>query len=222
MARFDYWLLISIFWHLCWFSAVGVVVTPEKEEENFTVVSFLGSILDETNFKVTEETPGPAIKQVDSSHNALTPVIAAPERQVSESVMRVLEDKKTAMVPFGGSKENPADVSPPEEARGLKAPEFEIEGPAAERRVMYKPALPAYPKWAEEAGLVFDLTLKFSVNQVGEVMLVETLVSSGYPQIDATGMRYLKNWLFNPLSPGYKTITQWGKINIKFRLESNK
>ncbi|MBI3990571.1 MAG: energy transducer TonB, partial [Candidatus Omnitrophica bacterium] len=168
----------------------------------------------------SEQKQGVILEPVNLVKYAASPPVTFPERRSPESSLDASKSGVVSLTPFGSVKEGPPEESPMEEMKGVKAPELEIEGPAKERVVLYKPPLPPYPKWAEMAGLDFDLVLKFMVNQKGEVKLVETLISSGYPQVDTLGLRYLKNWRFNPLSSEDDKAGQWGKIKIKFRLES--
>lgn len=81
------------------------------------------------------------------------------------------------------------------------------------RDILYKPPLPEYHLWMDEAEGDFKVEFEFLVSPQGRVIAVKKLTSSGLPGIDTQAMRYLKKWQFAP-SPK----EQWGRIRLNFEL----
>ena len=86
-----------------------------------------------------------------------------------------------------------------------------------QRSVLYKPPLPEFPGWAQALQRTFFLELKLLILPEGAVESVENLVSSGYPELDAIGERYVRKWRFMPLPAGSEQQEQWAVITLEFR-----
>jgi len=85
------------------------------------------------------------------------------------------------------------------------------------RSIIFKPESPEYPAWAKSLGSEFEIELKFSILPDGTVGIIEKVISSGYPEIDEIGMRYIRKWKFMPLTKNALPQHQWGIIKLFFR-----
>lgn len=87
----------------------------------------------------------------------------------------------------------------------------DIEGPAAQRRVIDKPR--SFPKL--ELDEAVDIRLKFWVlpdGTVGEVLPLQR----GDVRLEQAAIAYLKNWRFNPVASDQPVV--WGIIVIRYQL----
>ncbi|MBI4845558.1 MAG: TonB family protein [Candidatus Omnitrophica bacterium] len=87
------------------------------------------------------------------------------------------------------------------------------------RKVLFKPEMPEYPQWAKEIGGNFEVQLKFLVLPDGAVGTVEKITSSGYPELDEIGIRYIRRWKFIALPETAVYKEQWGVIRLFFKLK---
>jgi protein TonB len=93
-----------------------------------------------------------------------------------------------------------------------------ITGPLGQRRVLYT-EVPEYPLWARREGVEASVRYRFWVAPSGEVIRVETLRRSAYPDLEALGREALLRWRFAPLPPG-RYEDQWGEVSIVWRLDT--
>jgi TonB family protein len=91
-------------------------------------------------------------------------------------------------------------------------PHFGIQGPAARREPLYRPALPEVQVYAES-----DITLKFWVRPDGVVSRILP-ERKGDAALEVAAIRYLEGWRFTPLPPHEPQVEQWGTITIRFLL----
>lgn len=89
---------------------------------------------------------------------------------------------------------------------------IDIKGPAAERRVVFRP-----PPIGVEIGAEADIELKFWVLPDGNVGRVVPL-RKGDAKLEDEAMRYIKKWRFTPLGKEGPQEEQWGTVAIKFLL----
>jgi TonB family protein len=85
-----------------------------------------------------------------------------------------------------------------------------IKGPAADRKVVFKPKPPVVTVTVEAT-----ITLKFWVFPDGTVGKVVPLVK-GDATLEQIAISYLKRWRFTPLSSSEPQEQEWGTIPIKF------
>lgn len=81
------------------------------------------------------------------------------------------------------------------------------------RGVLYEPPLPEDHLQDGRARGDFNLEFDFLVSPQGRIVSVKKLTSSGFSEIDAQAIRYLKKWRFAPSSR-----EQWGRIKLNFKL----
>lgn len=216
---FGIFIALSLLWHLLWTILITVVVLPvEFSLKGFPVVSFLGPILEDKFFnEIMEEKPLDILPFKDEAVKVTVdlPEIVNPDNITTE----VQKEKIDVSYGLNRHKEIPAYREVELDKKLYETQLIEVTGPARYREILYKPILPEYPEWAEEMGMDFDIDVRFSVSQEGEVKNVSILTSSGEPQVDLLGAAYLKRWRFVSLSKDASKKEEWGIIKIHFRLK---
>jgi hypothetical protein len=202
-------------------SAVSVVVLPGRyKARELTSVSFLGPILEKTALEImlankpvavttTYQLP-PRYRNFDKAEKPLL------KDEVKKHISLFAEDslsKAFGMI-FRKDKEVPNIVKEVKRDKAYIRNSSEISGPVAEREVIYKPKKPRLPSWITTK-VSFILELEFSVSSQGDVKEVVPVVSSGNPEVDLLGIRYLKGWKFAPLTQGVREEER-SRIKIMF------
>jgi TonB family protein len=96
---------------------------------------------------------------------------------------------------------------------------FEIAGPLNNRAILHK-AIPQYPAWAEEQGIIGSVRIWFTVATGGSVRPnMRVTKTTGYPELDKLAMEALKQWRFAPFETADES-SQWGIITFTFSLTS--
>ena len=93
-----------------------------------------------------------------------------------------------------------------------KGAAFDIEGPAAQRKVLYKPR--EFPEIQLDTEV--NIRLKFWVlpdGSVGEVLPLQR----GDIRLERAAIEYLRNWRFTPVAPNQPKV--WGIIPITYKLQ---
>ncbi|MFQ6111734.1 MAG: TonB family protein [Nitrospinota bacterium] len=129
--------------------------------------------------------------------------LASPSKEKPEDAVRRLEDEVFSKEFMGLRKKKPRQVT---------EPVLVIKGPAASRRVIYKPAFPEVSLGGEG-----EIALKFWVLPDGTVGRVVPF-RKGEARLEAMAIQYLKRWRFSPLPPGTPPREEWGIIPFKFVL----
>jgi protein TonB len=87
-----------------------------------------------------------------------------------------------------------------------------IQGPAADRQVIFRPPPPTATVEGET-----EIELQFWIAPDGTVSRVVPLKKSD-ARLEVLATNYLRQWRFNPLPPGLARDEQWGIIPFKFRI----
>ncbi|TET12572.1 energy transducer TonB, partial [Candidatus Aerophobetes bacterium] len=95
-----------------------------------------------------------------------------------------------------------------EEGVGIRGP---IKGRELERWIE-----PKYPAWAQKQGIEGKVEVKCLVLPNGVVRSVETVLSSGWPELDEYACQVLMKWKFGPIK---EEEIQWGIVPFEFELE---
>jgi len=96
---------------------------------------------------------------------------------------------------------------------------FEIAGPLNNRPIIHK-AIPQYPAWAEEQGIIGSVRIWFAVTPDGSVRTnMRVTKTTGYPDLDKLALEALKQWKFAPFTTTDES-SQWGIITFTFSLSS--
>jgi TonB family protein len=237
---FGLFLLVSFLWHMLWMFGVIVVVAPvDFQLPGIPRLTFVGGIFEDFKYNgefLGRTGEGRDLNAVSTGKSPVPPgmdvrlpqlitpreEVYAPAYAGSGAISEVLwSGYRNEKISESGAYYGEKVVPRPEKVTPLadeKKVDVQIEGPVKDRKIFYMPPMPRYPRWAEEAGLDFDVELKFSVDVDGSVGFVEPFVSSGDSEIDILSIRYMRSWRFEPLSAQNNHKPQWGIIRLNFRL----
>ena len=218
--------IFSLTWHIVCMSAVDVVILPGRyKARNLTSVSFLGPILEETALQIMLVNK-PVAVTTDYQHalkytHSISEKRGSPfggyaEDAAAGKESARAEDKISSALarPFQSAKKAPAAIRRARRPRPPVKASGSISGALAEREVIYKPGKPKLPSWID-ASASYMLELELSVSTQGEVNEVVPVVSSGNPEVDLLGIRYIKAWKFVPLAYG-SADGQRGRVRLIF------
>lgn len=212
-------LAISAFCHLACMSFVTIVILPERAAAHeYTSVSFLGPILEKTALEIVMANKPAGIEtrysrlllyrgDADIGSGAAISIGAGGilpslgDAAIGSFYTASLSGKK-ALPPPGGSK---AGSSKPD--KGIPA------GDEFGRRLIYRPAFPELPPWVD-GRLSYTVELRFKISGSGDVEAVEPFVSSGLPDVDMIGIRYVKSWRFEHLADGAAADDGWKVVRL--------
>ena len=189
---------VSVLWHLFWFFAVTIVVTPVllKKPPRTAIVS-LGPVLDDALIKTLVESRPEYSKAL---YRELSEFETATELPVQTVERR--ESGDITSLPFGEK----AAVRLRELLSGDKAPQdgffqggaglsvsdyFRLEGEVRAADVLSRPEPPPIND-------VRPVEIAFEVDGGGHVASTEVVVSSGDAALDVRWEDHLRQWLFAP------------------------
>jgi len=78
---------------------------------------------------------------------------------------------------------------------------------------------PKYPAVARRRGFQGNVVLEVLVGQIGNVIDLRVLSSSGYPILDRAAKSSVKHWTFEPGMRGQKKVEMWVRVPIRFELK---
>ena len=211
-------LFLSALWHLVCISSIVIVsFPPQVRFPHFSQISFVGSVLSEPDFEIRlsqlpfTRRPDQVIQPFLQRNGRLmsapltTPAFWTTPGSIGsvEETLRLSEDVFLAQRP--GPLFFPEHFELPQEKEA-----FVLEGPARQRVLYYRPERPQLPRWVDLKKVKADLRFKFWMTPQGKTESIETLISSGDPEVDLIGVRYLRRWRFNPRQEG----REWGIVSF--------
>lgn len=217
-------LAMSVLWHFFWFFSITVTVTPNKYRfKPHTKVVSLGPVLDDTIFRALVENK-PQLsetfyRRLSDFASPTEPEARTLERRAAGEVVSLPFGKKiwnSMRILLGGVKAAPDEDFGARLNTGFSGESFHAEGGVANRGVISRPEQPELPVGS---GLLLrdsETELGFFVTSAGEVKNIETLSSSGDPDIDLLWIHYLQGWQFSPLDVDRPELDQYGKIRFRF------
>jgi TonB family protein len=224
---FNFMFSVSLIWHVFWMSALRITIPENLKLVETTKVSFLGPILDKTALDVFMESRP---KIMDTGYRiskmSVAEVASLEPPSVESKYYTGIVSVKSADTfkislrrLLSGTKKTPnyyPEVSQKTDGRDNFAKEqnIPIEGPAGKRALLYRPEFPELPSLVDAGGESFSVRIKFSVLPGGKVAKAQPVASSGYPDIDLLGIRYVNKWEFEP-KPGAGQ-EDWGVVDIEF------
>jgi len=102
------------------------------------------------------------------------------------------------------------------EGEGLGEEGVRIRGPIKERELERPLEKPDYPEWAQKQGIEGKVEVKCWVLPSGVVRNVETVLSSGWLELDECACQALIRAKFSPIK---EEEIQWGIVTFEFELE---
>ena len=215
----------SLVWHLLWMSSVSIVVPENLKLVGTSGISFLGPILDKTAFDmIMEDRPD----FIDTTYrlpslfldSLMLLELPSGDEEFDRGIISV-PNKEKAYVSLrdlmGEVKKTPTYLREPFSSVPRKMTPSGLEGPVSARAVLFKPELPKLPQMFDVRDRQFSIKLKFYVLPDGKVESAEPVLSSGYPDIDLQGIRYIKNWQFEPKAGSAER--EWGIVHLKLETE---
>jgi len=231
---FNISLLISLTWHLFWVFAIVIVILPKGFGfARFPTISFLGPILEEGIFsgdlmEARTSVPTPYRKN-------LLPEKGLPASRVNSQHGQnagELNSKKVLLpnnLPFVHTKKVPLFHNTMSELADnkLKGSNVKavlsrqgiwIESPLSDRKIIYIPQAPRLPKWTRSTtDAHFFLKLKVFVSASGNIEHLEQLTSTGHPELDLLGMRYVRGFIFQELPDANNSSAREGTITVRLK-----
>jgi len=221
-------VIISVVWHLFLGTAFSIVVTPVKLSpvSKFSNVNFLGPLLLEglgakTDIKIKPDYARVSPERKITYEEKFYAKIERSKRQVPTKKLDNLDVYASRQISQGPVSLYSKSLAPffYSEQQEYEPRVYDVTGQVAGRKVIYKPQLPVSVKWpvkmTQDLDIdSFDMMLRFYVSPGGEVESVEKIYSSGYPEVDIIGIRYIKMWKFGPVEG---SAPQMGMIRINFR-----
>lgn len=221
-------IIVSVIWHLFLGTAFCIVVTPIKlvPVSKLSNVNFLGPLLLEglgakTNIGVKpiagKATPQRKITFEERFYAKIEkPRKAISVKRLDDRAILKGRDAAQGSVSLYSKALAPFFYS---EQLQYEPRVYDVTGQVAGRNVLYKPEFLVSVKWpvklTQDLDIdSFDMMLRFYVSPGGEVESVEKIYSSGYPEVDIIGIRYIKMWKFSSVEGGK---TQMGMVRINFR-----
>lgn len=207
---FNFALGFSIVWHLLWVEMVTIVWPAKLIRPQHAAINFLGQILEGSNqasgfvssFELKKEKMQSEAEKEQGRENIQVAVL--PEESIAAAELSV-----------NITPEFKIDTTAAKQSIIAQQVNEDIE----HRSVIYKPELPVYPQWVKEIDFDFGVELKFLILPDGTVGNVERITSSGHPELDEIGVRYIRKWKFMPLPTEMQNAGQWGIIKLIFRLQ---
>lgn len=209
-------------------SVIGVVMPPNVQTSNlYQEVAFLGPILEKTAFDLMVEESIPHTETIYARSALFLDNVylkpKGPERKILKESVPDIAAGRFAFSTHGyarDTKELPRLIDEvmtmPYEITGAKLAPSAIEGPAAEREIIFRPRELTVPRGLYDDTEEYRVKLKFLVSTDGIVYNPKLLFSSGYPEIDLRAMRFLQSWRFSPLSFVEKDkAPAWGIVTVK-------
>jgi len=102
------------------------------------------------------------------------------------------------------------------EGEELRGEGVKIRGPIKGRDLERWIEKPDYPEWAQKQGIEGKVEVKCWVLPSGVVRNVETVLSSGWLELDKCAEQALMKWKFGPIK---EEEIQWGIVPFEFELE---
>ncbi|MFH1548734.1 MAG: TonB family protein [Candidatus Omnitrophota bacterium] len=220
-------LILSVGWHLFWGLLFDLSLDEKQLDSGKQIVPvyYIGnsSILKDKTIRgigtASSVFPSPNLPEIDIIRPPL-PSRKLPQTEedmLAQRTKEITEYKteipfKEDLEPIIDRKFLPDWVLPEESLKEKKQP---IKW-KTEKREVIQSYYPPMPQWAQEAGIISNVTLQFSVSAKGEVKEIQTEKSSGEAKLDLLAINYLRRWQFLPSD---KNEESKGLITIDFGRE---
>ncbi|MFH1459294.1 MAG: energy transducer TonB [Candidatus Omnitrophota bacterium] len=208
-------LSCSVLWHLLSVQAVNIVWPDKLISHNFTAINFLGEILEKSEYTQADLNKLNSLQKNVKTEEKLIPN-AKPEEILFNTERRQLKKESLPLSELSQKSVPEIVFDITDNKQFLVLEKIDDKN---KRSVLFKPELPEYPDWAKEWGHYFEVELKFLILPDGTVANVEKNTSSGYPELDEIGVRYIRKWKFVPLLIDQTQAEQWGTIKLVFKLQ---
>jgi protein TonB len=131
----------------------------------------------------------------------------APQESWAPTVPEILVENVLIDVTSNRTGSNQSGI------RDTPAPSDDSTGIAIVQRVM-----PEYPSASMRAGEQGGTVLQIRVDESGQASEVRIARSSGYPRLDESAIRAVRQWKFAPATEGALAVPAWGELELRFNL----
>ncbi len=211
---FSLTLSCSIIGHFLWIQAVTIVWPPQLIRSKFAVINFWGPILESTSYAPARLAANGSLKERSEKEDLKFK--QGDLKKINTHRLEKIEKVQLPLTELSQREPAPVEVNIPSPDKLLITEKITEK---LQRSIIYKPELPTYSEWAKEFGNNFEIELKFLILPDGTVGNVEKITSSGYPELDEIGVRYIRKWKFMPLLEDALQEGQWGLIKLVFKLQ---
>jgi len=216
--------ILSLFIHIAGISFFSLILPASRREVKEIEVSLLPG-------GMAPEKPSPEVKSISPAIPKTSPRKEKITIEIKKEISRFSPQEVTGLS---------RTITPPEllsespEVPEIKIPEIiafnlagsslekksaasdiEIEGPAGERKLIYREPLD-YPGWATQKAIEGNIRIKFWVDPDGKIVLTNLITSSGSPELDLYTEQKFRKWVFEPVRTDKQA---WGMITFRFYLK---
>lgn len=197
-------VLTSALWHFVFMFSIKPVFLSGHVIEHKTSISFLGDILE----KISPNNEKPFTIGRISLENKMDKV-----EPIESDFISIQPEKKDFLYSPRDRSFLELSMSCKKEASKIDFSDFFIRGDARDRVIIYKPDLDKITTLPSDFNSDFSVSIKFKISKYGFVKYAETIISSGFSEIDQAAMRHVKKWQFAPDSKD----DQEGVVRVNFK-----
>jgi len=216
--------ILSLFIHIAGISFFSLILPASRREVKEIEVSLLPA-------GMAPEKPSPEVKSISPAIPKTSPRKEKIAIEIKKEILRFAPQEITGL---SRAITPPELLSERQELPEIKIPEItglsitgtssekksavsdvEIEGPAGDRKLIYREPLD-YPDWAKEKALEGTIRIKFWVDPDGKIVLTNIITSSGSPELDLYAEQRFRRWAFEPVRTDKQA---WGLITFRFYLK---
>lgn len=206
-------ILVSFTWHLVFMLLVTPVIISGRIRKNATVISFLGSIL-ENVVTIPEKSLGlnkaSFMGKIERIKDMVLGELSLNQPEVVSMPISTQPDK--AMIVSFLNKDSLPILKPrPERNKKMQMIKFKdsmITGEAGSRVVLYRPELPMFSVIPSNFTSGYKTVVGFRISRYGFVYSPECIISSGSSEIDELAIRHIRKWQFIPHDDVQKAVVR--------------
>jgi len=200
---FQNFFIFSVGWHLFWFSAIVVILAPPNlEKSQFSKVTFLGPVMEETMLEILIDNNAKYVKTFYVTEPAMQEaqvILPVPPERLEpnrEGIFSISNKDMFSLKQYiYNYKLYPTDIFRSTISSDTEDKNFYlIDG----FKVIHKPALPSVPALLDTEQKKFSVKLEFFISKEGTAFSINPKTSSGYPQIDMLAIQYIEKIKFLP------------------------
>ena len=220
MLNKDLWIagIISLAVHSAWLGVFDIRPSPELEKGKvYTRVEFLGPILGKTAFDLVHETTGSphrfAYSEIPGTSFREETDLRLEKKFFSLTEEKNLPEpdlKKTTRPFLRASKLLPQFMlDTPGLGAAMSTDRSTVFKEKSDRIVLYRPEPPTVYKNMYGDNRIYALKVNALISREGRIRLMEPITTTGYPEVDVMGLKYLKGWLFE-----FRREPEWRLIDV--------
>jgi TonB family protein len=217
-------LILSVGWHLFWGLLFDLSLDEKQIDSGKRIVPVYYIGKSSTPKDRTIRGIGIASSILSPSNLPQIDIIQPPfpSRKLPQTEEEMLAQRTKEMAEYKTEISLKKDPEPTIDRKSLpdwvlpeessKEKEYPIKWETKKREVTQS-YYPPMPEWAKEAGIISNVTIKFTVSAKGEVKEIRTEKSSGEARLDLLAINYLRRWQFLPSD---KNEESKGSLTVDF------